>query len=358
MNSNCTPDKFVVPPTFNQTAHQARRAFTIVEILVVISIIAVLIGIILPTLSAVRGNAARAGSMANMKQTFMLIQSYAQANRDTIVPSAFDHSTASMAVNKGKIRSETPPPTGQQYKGTWADILWTDAGFGPIAINPDAVDEYQYQYDNPDDIFYDQMPNYEKSPFRSKSALIIPPTASQGPISLDTDISSNNLGSNATLPGVPGQFAANNFFDSRYDSTAGADGFKFRKKTNHPLDATKGPYFTFGELARPEVSAYLIDSFMGETIDPVDEDGSTVRPLNCEIDPTTNTSTGQVAFRYPSDQCLILLLDGHVQSEGPWANMFQLEGGANDRKDDGTLKDPENGGDQGQGVRFRHLDLR
>ena len=152
MNFNRTPTAF----GNRHATRRTRTAFTMVEILVVIGIIAILLGILLPTLSAVRGNALRAGSMANMKQVFLLMQSYAQANRDTIVPSAFDHSAA---VVKGKPRSEPTPPSGQQYKGTWADILWSDAGFGPIAIlandsdGSPVVSEYQYRFDSPDDLF-------------------------------------------------------------------------------------------------------------------------------------------------------------------------------------------------------------
>lgn len=360
--------------TFNRTppAFGARRAFTMVEILVVFGIIAILLGILLPALSAVRGNAARTGSMANMKQTFMLIQSYAQANRDTIVPSAFDNSAATV---KGRVRTEKSPPYGDLNKGTWADILWTDAGFGPIAnLAVDAMDtgttvtEYQYRFDNPDDSLYEKLDGYDKSSFRSKfptsklfSSYDAETKTFATPMSLDSDIAKNKLGSNAISQGVPGYFAANNFFDSRAAS---------RAATNHMYDASKGPFFNFGDIVRPEISAYLIDSSAGETIDPVDSSDAgplAIRPFHCEIiDGPVDAETGekthqsmeQVDFRYTGDTCLILLLDGHVQAESKWESMFELEGGANDRKDNGTLKDSTAGSDPGRGIRFRHLDMR
>ena len=370
-----------------------RNAFTMIEILVVISIIGILIALLLPTLNSVRGNGARTISMAHMKQTFMLMQSYAQANRDTVVPSAFDFSDAAgykdakgKMKSRGNIRSEKSPPVGDQYKGTWADILWTDAGYGPIAnLSIDDtgdgtnVTEYQYRFDNPDDTLYEKLTGYDKTPFRSNLPLLTPYTTytqpgfdPARPISLDSEIATNKLGGNAILQGVPGLFAANNFFDSRMNLLQKGDAqFSFRTKTNHPYDAMKGPYFTFGEMTRPEVSAYLVDSCAGETIDPVDSTDSgplSVRPFNCEsttgaVDADTGSATkeslGQVDFRYPGDTCLILLLDGHTRTEAKWASMFELEGGANNLKDDGTLNTGANDpSDQGRGVRFRHLDMR
>jgi len=62
----------------------ARRGFTLIELLVVIGIIAVLIGILLPTLGRAREQAKRVQCLSNMKQVVTAYVLYAQADRDQI----------------------------------------------------------------------------------------------------------------------------------------------------------------------------------------------------------------------------------------------------------------------------------
>ena len=61
-----------------------RRAFTLVELLVVIGIIAVLISILLPTLSKAREQAHRAQCLSNQKQIVTAIIMYAGENKGTL----------------------------------------------------------------------------------------------------------------------------------------------------------------------------------------------------------------------------------------------------------------------------------
>jgi len=87
------------------------RAFTLVEILVVISIIAMLVAILVPCLGAARERAKRAVCMANLHSIGLSIFDYAHDNDDKLIPGDF-----CVPWDVWGWRSEEPGSEDQTYK--------------------------------------------------------------------------------------------------------------------------------------------------------------------------------------------------------------------------------------------------
>ena len=267
------------------------RALTLVEILAVIGIIALLMAILLPALRVARANSDWAASQNNLRQVHTLMHAYTTDNRDTVLPSQFDHRTVRF---KGAARSAipAPPPLGLPLMGTWADILWTVNSMGSVQM-PDSdsgsPNPYDYRYDSPDRFVYQDIPGYSGNVLRSTVGMERPFVNTEGTLSEATP-----YGPGAALFefGHAGYFAANDFFD-----------------------AQQGIYITSGQVKRPVESVYLVDSRAGEIIEPTANPWKASDATLCEVD-----------FRYPGETCLFLCLDGHVQTEAKWDDIEELQG--------------------------------
>lgn len=71
-------------PTSRRRVKQYPAAFTLVELLVVIGIVALLVAILLPALTHARETARRAACLSNLRQVHMTFFLYAQANHDRV----------------------------------------------------------------------------------------------------------------------------------------------------------------------------------------------------------------------------------------------------------------------------------
>lgn len=88
------------------------RAFTLVELLVVIGVIAILMGLLLPTLSHARRQAGMAAELAASRQLMLAYLSYAGDNRGVVIPG---HTTENLQLTDDTGKPLSPAEAGKRW---------------------------------------------------------------------------------------------------------------------------------------------------------------------------------------------------------------------------------------------------
>lgn len=135
------------------SSKHTRAAFTLVELLVVIGIIAVLIGILLPTLGRAREAARRAQCLSNERELGNALRIYATQYKDQIPIGYMDQSNFNYFVNWNNTNG-----TKVSMLGLLAVAKLTP---NPKAFYCPANDDPSWQYNAPDNAWpaFDKWPN-------------------------------------------------------------------------------------------------------------------------------------------------------------------------------------------------------
>jgi prepilin-type N-terminal cleavage/methylation domain-containing protein len=100
----------------------SKRAFTLVELLVVIGIIAVLISILLPTLTRAREQANAVSCLSNLRQLSLGVRLYANDNKDYILPASQGNPLPNLSWWILLVRGKYVPQMVQHQFSASADI--------------------------------------------------------------------------------------------------------------------------------------------------------------------------------------------------------------------------------------------
>lgn len=130
-------------PGYSRFAYHPARGFTLIELLVVISIIAILLAIIMPSLKAVKDQAKKVICFSNMRQTGIALQLYLMDSDDHLPPSScnitdpdqFWLKVLSDYTNE-QILFHCPADTGKNFVD-WNSSLsdQTDKRYSSFALN-------------------------------------------------------------------------------------------------------------------------------------------------------------------------------------------------------------------------------
>ena len=314
------------------------RAFTIVELLTVMAVIAILSAILLPVLGGVLRSGEQAESLNRMRQIGQWMQLYAQDSNDVVLPSRFDYRGQRFAGKAASVANTRytqagPIPAG---RGTWSDILWqrncqTEADYVE-SRSPDASGLFRVRapdsmvWNDPNDTGdFGALAGWDDNPLRSKGTLTkfdrnqLPPATQPGQSPPDIPLVApipHGPGGGFQQVGAPGFFAANDWFRWLPDPDAGGEVWTIEGSIPAESHQEWRRYWTFSQLGNTSKSMYLVDSWRGDVIA---DSSIAFNMLSNAI------GAGQIDFRY-DPTCLMLFLDGHAETIAPFDNIEELEG--------------------------------
>jgi len=124
-----------------------RPAFTLIEVLVVVAIIALLVSILLPSLSRAKAQARMVNCQSNIRQVMMAFLVYATENRNCLPGHSKDSEADWLGpptTTSATLRFRRCSPRTGPFTGTWANPprptpAPTTSANGPIRQRPEGV---------------------------------------------------------------------------------------------------------------------------------------------------------------------------------------------------------------------------
>lgn len=120
-----------------------RRAFSLIELLVVVAVVALLIGLLLPALGKARDSARASVCLSTLRQFGIAGDQYAEANGDVFVP----HKPPNLPGGTSNPANVYEVGNGLKFRPPWPVLLGPTLGIFPLG-EPSIVDARQ-DYVNP-----------------------------------------------------------------------------------------------------------------------------------------------------------------------------------------------------------------